>query len=84
MGRRKKYRLYKNGCYIGEFYANELFKMINITSKTFYSCVENGDTYKCYKFKEKNEYYTREYLELLNEWDKYRKILNPHAKGVME
>lgn len=82
MAKRKKYKLFKNKEYIGEFYVSEISEMTGITARSFHTYMANGQTYKgCYTFEEGQERdYTQKELELMKQWDKYRKILNPKAK----
>lgn len=85
MGKKKRYKLFKNGKYVGTFYASEICEMTGITAKVFYNYVTNKWLYKgCYTFEKVQEInYTQEELELMKQWDKYRKILNPNAKETV-
>lgn len=87
MGKRKKYKVFKNGKCLGEFYASDIYKMLGIRSRNLCNYVATEALYKgCYMFKKGDtpSSYTPEELEFMEQWDKYRKLLNPNAKKGKE
>lgn len=76
------YNVYKDGLCIGDYTAAELHKKLGINLKTLYGYVGTGIVYrKHYTFQRSYsrpaEKLTKE--ELLAEWDRWRKIVNPEA-----
>lgn len=80
------YSTYKDGKYIGDYKAAKLHEKIGISPKVLYKYVSKGMPYKKhYTFKRRYTNLTNTPVknltkeELLLEWDRWRKIVNPEA-----
>lgn len=86
MGKKYKYKLYKDNEYQGEFTKYEIMEIAKLSPSTFTKYVSSDNTYNGFKFCEadgenKTENCDKASQVLLTEWDKVRFKLNPNAIG---
>lgn len=76
------YSTYKGKKYLGDFTPSELYKMVGIKPVTLYSYVNKELVFRgTYTFKKGKKDNLKDMTteEILEEWDKVRKWLNPEA-----